>query len=103
MLTTTRCARASSRPWRRSCCRGTASRAKPRRAWPASATLRAGTIRTGAIPRWGTYVVGGQPAIGRPLEVHRLVGGRARALTDPLLDQCKLVQRGVLAARSPEL
>lgn len=51
IASTTRCARASSRPWNASCSRAAALRPRPRRAWRCLNSSRAGTTRTGAIPR----------------------------------------------------
>jgi hypothetical protein len=48
--TTTRCARASSRPSSASCLIGTASRLTPTHAWPSSTSSKAGTTRAAAIP-----------------------------------------------------
>ncbi len=50
-LMTTRCAKASSRPWSASCWNVVGSRPRQRPKWPASALLKAGTIPSGCIPR----------------------------------------------------
>ena len=49
MPTTTRCARASSRRSNASCSTGSASRTRPRPAWPSSTSSRAGTTRASPL------------------------------------------------------
>ena len=53
-LTTTPCARASSPPWNASGSNVADAPRRQRRAWPASALLRADTTQSASIPPWAT-------------------------------------------------